>query len=134
MIKPVRTLTVISANNCVDRLDLLREQVRESLDSDFVTILYTHGMQGDHVYRVTENLHGAALRLHTRSNPEDVYGLAFANRDTGAKVHVILGKPVCRDPHASAVSFGGLSIPFVADEPLSAALKLADIVTICHVE
>lgn len=135
MEKPVRSLTVIRANNCVDRLELLREQVKESLDNDFVTILYTHGMPNDQVYRVTENLHGAAQRLHMRGDVDDVYGLALANRDVEARVHILVGRPVLPNPNCETDrSFGGLTIPFVADERLSAAFKIVERVTVCTVE
>lgn len=134
MEKSVRTLTVIRSTNCVDRLELLREQIKESLDEDFVTILYTNGMPQDQVYSATENLHGAAMRLHTRSDVDDVYGLALANRDIEAKVHILVGKPVSYEPTASSVNLGGLTIPFVADERLSAAFKIVERVTVCTIE
>lgn len=137
MSKPKRTLNVISTRSCVDRLVLLRASIADSINAEQTTILYTEGMPGNQVYSVTENLHGSPTYLHTRSDPDEVLGLVLAHQSSQPhykKVHVLIGKSVSYEPTASNVSFGGLTIPFVADPRLSEALKLADIVTVCNVE
>lgn len=132
MEKSVRSLTIIRASKCEDRLELLREQIEASVNDGVITIFHTEGMPADQVYQVTKNLQGAAELLHTRHYVDDVHGLAFANFDK--RTHIVVGKPVSYEPTASTVNFGGLTIPFVADRKLSLAFTLVERVTVCVVK
>ena len=94
-------------------------------------VLFTAGMTDREVLELMTPLPFPSPQLALTSYPSTVSMHLSAAEAKERKVHVIVGKPVRYEPHASTFNCGGLTIPAVFDPELGICLAKADIVTLC---
>lgn len=128
-----RSLNVVAVKSSEERYERLKRILSYHCSLGRSTLLLSSNLGSKEVQKATHNVIRAAQHLYTIQNPKDLYAAVTAYRSVDGpehQIHIVIEKPVVYEPHASMVSFGGLTIPFVVDEWTAKALKAANSLTV----